>query len=90
MWQSIMNTKRNKMSLLPRIFQFSEENNTEDNYEGKEEGVRSSCQAKWADVMVTELKKKKKPICLFWSQTKCSLNLLYWWYNTLSETESLQ
>lgn len=87
MWQSIMNTKRNEMSLLPRIFQFSEENNTEDNYEGKEEGVRSSCQAKWADVMATEL--KELFVC-FGSQTKCSLNLLYWWYNTLSETESLQ
>lgn len=65
MWLSIMNTKRNEMSLLPRIFQFSEENNTDDNYEGKEEGVRFSCQAKWADVMAAELKKQTKKPYLF-------------------------
>lgn len=49
--------------------------------------MRSSCQAKRADVIVTEL--KESFVC-FGPKQKCSLNLLYWWYNILSETESLQ
>lgn len=57
-----MNTKKNEMSLLSRVFQFSGENNTLwITIRGKEEGMSTSCLAKRADVMVKEL--KELPVC---------------------------